>query len=392
MTPPGKRFAAIRLPTILTFTFFGTVLFHGIAKTSNTPDLGQSHLYLQTADTNSSSIPTGYASLQEINTPAQESILSNPLVSAISLRSKWPIVEPRPGVFNWSFLDSEIARAAHAGKSVILRIASGGVTVPGWVYEQGAQSFSFTDQNRYHPRYGRVISTAVPWDPIMLKYKKELIRAMGERYANNPAVKVVGEACANSNTEDWHLPNAPKDVVNWIRIGYTPNKLIDAGKQIIDASMAAFPNQAVVMSFNNGNLDRFDTNPDANYVQNALITYARERYGKRFIVQKNTLCARTPRSDVVIPKDVLYTFKRVGPPVTAQMLWFVTGDPTYRMGRPKNKLRPRDLNAFYDPVQTLQTSIAIGLEYGTVYQEVYAIDLLNPQFTQMLSDMRKKFR
>ena len=392
MTQARGSFDVIRVLAVTAFVFIQARTLPAVESEEKVPGMNPTRVALQSSESDSLTIPKGYASLQNVNIPAQEAILSNPLVSAVSLRSKWPSVEPNHGVFDWSFLDSEIARAAKAGKDVIIHVNSGGATVPSWVYEQGVQSLTFTDHNPYHPRFGRTISMALPWDPVMLKYKKELIRAEGERYANNPAVKVIGEACANTNTEDWHLPDTPEDLDNWKRAGYTASKLIDAGKEIIDTTMAAFPHQAMVMSFNSGNLDRFDSSSEPNYVQNALIAYARTRYGRRFIVQKNTLSARTVHADTVPPQNVLYSFKKAGSPIAGQMLWFVTNDNTDRMGRPTNRMRRRNATVPSDPVQVLQSAIAVGLEYGTEYQEIYAVDLLNPKLASMLSVMRRRFR
>ena len=210
-------------------------------------------------------IPFGYSSVEKEDLPSQNAILSNPLVTAISLRSKWTTVETNENVYNWSFLDSEINRASLANKSVILRVISGGVTVPNWVYNKGVQSFSFVEDQKQ-------VFMAIPWDRVMLKYKKELIEAEGKRYTNNLTIKVVDASCANSSSGDWHLPDTPIDIINWQNAGYTPDKLLHAGEQIIDTTMAAFPNQAVTMSFNSNNLDKVATNPNPtpNYVQKLL--------------------------------------------------------------------------------------------------------------------------
>ena len=47
---------------------------------------------------------------------------SNPDVVGVSIRQDWADLEPSEGSFNWSFLDSEVAKAAAAGKDVLLRI------------------------------------------------------------------------------------------------------------------------------------------------------------------------------------------------------------------------------------------------------------------------------
>ena len=44
------------------------------------------------------------------------------------------------------------------------------------------------------------------------------------------------------------MPHTPPDVANWLAVGYTSEKMLDAGKQIIDTTMAAFPSQQVTMA------------------------------------------------------------------------------------------------------------------------------------------------
>ena len=44
------------------------------------------------------------------------------------------------GAFDWTFLDSETGRATQANKDIILRVISGGVNVPAWVFGLGAPS------------------------------------------------------------------------------------------------------------------------------------------------------------------------------------------------------------------------------------------------------------
>ncbi len=66
-------------------------------------------------------------------------VYSDPDVDGISVRQKWGDLEPAEGVYNWTYLDNVTARAAAAGKAVLLRIGTGGGDIalggscPAWV-------------------------------------------------------------------------------------------------------------------------------------------------------------------------------------------------------------------------------------------------------------------
>src|SRR4051794_33180014 len=66
-------------------------------------------------------IPHGVFSLNGSGQGASETVLNNPDVMGISIRQGWMDLEPTEGTFDWSFLDSEVAKAAAAGKKVMLR-------------------------------------------------------------------------------------------------------------------------------------------------------------------------------------------------------------------------------------------------------------------------------
>src|SRR4051812_5101529 len=132
-------------------------------------------------------IPHGVFSLNGSGQGASESALNNPDVMGISTRQGWMDLEPTEGNFDWSFLDSEVAKAAAAGKKVMLRIGTQSGK-PAWVTtaieNAGGLFFSFDDNG---------VPTTVPvfWDPTFLAKKKAMITAVGAHFTNNPTVKIV---------------------------------------------------------------------------------------------------------------------------------------------------------------------------------------------------------
>ena len=150
--------------------------------------------------------------------------------------------------------------------------------------------------------------------------------------------------------------------------------MINACEDIIDATMAAFPNQVTLMAINRGakGLD-----PNADYVASKVVNYAMTQYPGRFIAQKNSLSARTwdPwTSSQLHGWQVLYDAR---PMVAGQMLWYVTDDPTCRMN---NKIMP------CDPVQMLRQAVTVGAHYEMLYQEIYQKDILNPDLSGVISE------
>ena len=177
-------------------------------------------------------------------TAASQAALDNPDVMGISIRQGWSDLEPTEGNFDWSFLDSEVAKAAAAGKQVMLRIGTQSGK-PAWVttaiQNAGGLFFTFDDDG---------VPTTIPvfWDPTYLAKKKAMITALGAHFTNNPTVKIVVASFANATSEDWNVPHTDADVANWFAVGYTTDKLVDAGRQIIETTMAAFPNQYVTLA------------------------------------------------------------------------------------------------------------------------------------------------
>ena len=76
--------------------------------------------------------PRGVFSLSNSDRIANEIVLNNPDVTGVCIRHSWASLEPAEGVFDWTFLDSEVARAAAAGKQVMLRIRTQEAK-PAWV-------------------------------------------------------------------------------------------------------------------------------------------------------------------------------------------------------------------------------------------------------------------
>ena len=144
-----------------------------------------------------------------------DQILNDPRIVGLDLGGKWPDIETTEGVYDWSSIDSELARAEAHGKKVKLEISSGGINIPDWLLANypDIQTFTFIDDNPYHSTYGQELTIPVFWDPIFLAKKIALIQAAGAHFAAHSSIVVVTCAFANATTGDWNIPNEPRRIL-----------------------------------------------------------------------------------------------------------------------------------------------------------------------------------
>jgi hypothetical protein len=213
---------------------------------------------------------------------------------------------------------------------------------------------------------GKNTSIPVFWDPTFLAKKTAMIQALGAHIGSNPALAIIVASFANATSEDWNVPHTPSDVTQWQRLGYTSDLLIGAGHTIIDATMAAFPNQVVTLAVgtNGLSLDKGNGDP-ANYVATTVRDDERALWPNRLIIQKNTLSTFIPAYPGT---DTIYAIMTdSAPDIAGQMLFQCENDPTYKV----NNGIP------IDPGLALTISINNGVSYSEKYVEIYQIDVVN---------------
>ena len=215
------------------------------------------------------------------------------------------------------------------------------------------------------------VPTTIPvfWDPTYLAKKTDMIRALGAHYASNRSIAIVSASFANATSEDWNVPHTSADVVNWFAVGYSTAKVLDAGQQIIDATMEAFPNQYVCLAINgdgptldNGSCDALT----ATCAAATAIANADASWPGRLIVQINSLSTCNPVEPG--PPDSAWNLHWSSKPnVAAQMVDNVYQENTYRA------------NCFNSGVYSsiLTACVNQGASYGTNYIEIYETDVRN---------------
>jgi len=277
----------------------------------------------------------------------------------LRLRQSWATIEPTEGVFDFSYLDSTIATCALHEKQVLLRVGTMSGR-PAWVDAAVSQNhgkfFRFTDQG---------VPTKIPvfWDPTFLAKKKALIAALGAHFTNNHTVSIVVVSFANATSEDWNVPHTPDLIPQWLSLGYSSALMVDAGAQLIGATLDAFPNQYVTLA-EGGDGNTLD--PDETYVARTAITAARLMYPNRLIVQRNALstCIPLPPGDEFSVWNLLWISQ---PDVAGQMLFQCFNDPNYTV----------NCGVPIDPALALMAAVDRGILYGMNYIEVYQTDARN---------------
>jgi len=301
--------------------------------------------------------PRGVYSIATSGKKIQDPVLTNPDVDGISLRQNWLDIEKTEGVYDWSYFDGQIARVAPVGKKVLLRLMTMGGR-PAWVdiAIQKAHGKFFTWSNGG-------VNTTIPafWDPTFLAKKKAMIAAMGAHFTNNPTVSIVCVSFANAITEDWNVPHTPSYITQWQNLGYTTANMLSAGQQLIDATMAAFPNQFVTLAVGStGNLDA-----DEETVARGAVDAARAAWPGRLIVQKNDLSTCIP---VAPGTDSLYDMIwDYQPDIAGQMLDLIYNKTGYKVS----------CGVPMDPTVTLETVVTLAIAYSEKRIEIYEGDVVH---------------
>ena len=338
----------------------------------------------------------GVYSLTGAGRPVASGVLSNPNVDGVSIRLHWNDLETADGVYDWTYLDTQISRVVAAGKSVSLRIGTGGGdatrgnggSVPGWVIDEITASVGGTPNDcthYFHFNNPPVADQAIPtfWEPIFVQKRRELLTALGAHFAGNTNIKVVFVGACNAKSSDWSVPDSAvvdnicgpgqSERSRLLGLGYTSQKLIDqacpaTGRGgVIDAAALAFPDKFIAYAV--GRNSGLDPTPD--YVAEHITQNARAKYGNRILIAKESLSQKTFEDDPYNqqPANNSWTILWELPPCAAQMASDVTS---------ANGLARMSGQRDGGPVQVLTDAVNVGADYGTVYQEIYQDDVTNP--------------
>ncbi len=127
-----------------------------------------------------------------------DALESFPGESTVYLRVTWAQLEPEEGKFNWTLLDTPAQRWIDAGKYCSFRVSCHETglryATPKWVRDAGARGYNIDVSGkpgrRITAKEGDTWEPAYD-DPVFLEKLENFIRAMAERYDNNPNVAFI---------------------------------------------------------------------------------------------------------------------------------------------------------------------------------------------------------
>ncbi|HEY1805302.1 MAG TPA: hypothetical protein VGG45_12580 [Terracidiphilus sp.] len=227
---------------------------------------------LRAAAAGASSVPV-YIVLRGQDRSKITQIASCPQVSGITLYYGWSSIEPKPGVYDFSQVLANVDQAIAAGKKVNIALLPGRWS-PAHVLNK-ASSIRWEQRDMYvENNAGSQANAPVPWDPAFESSFTNAIAAFGKALSgrNINSVAITGGSNTNGIEMNLHATDAELR-----RIGFTPQKYIQAWELYIDAYAKAFPNQVLTLAVHNQIGDSRN-----NEIPTQILDYARHALGSRF--------------------------------------------------------------------------------------------------------------
>ena len=364
-------------------------------------------------------------------------LVSNMGIVGIGISADWDIVNPSPGVYDWSTLDARIAQAEAAGFKINLIIGNSSANTPAWLLDSlpANQKIDLIDPAPGHSTFCGPITTALYWNPVFHQARLDLIAAAGVHYSSDPAIVAYTASFANHNSNDWNIqdtvgviscPACPPiipgyscgdtivdQVQQWLDAGWTEQAMLQVGKDICDAAAAAFPNQNIKMPI--GVTDSILGATDPGHTNGTQTTLCRDiedyiygnaslgippsPYANRFFMQRNSVTADWgdgTQYDTFTPgfdsgryiKYMIRAHAHPNPP------WTTPGQAGLQMidsatNGPINGCRLDDgpdgpCGPTCDPVCVMQASLDVSRTYGVDFIEIWQQDSQNPAFYRMI--------
>jgi len=386
--------------------------------------------------------PKGIWAAAGVDDDLPPGVVNNLGIVGIGVNEDWNLVNPAPGVYDWTLLDSRVAAAKAAGfRYIALAVTDSSDKTPQWLLDllPEDQKIALLDIASQHKTFCEPIVTALYWNPVFHQARLDLIAAAGAHYTNDPAIVATNAATfANHHSNDWNIqdwvgsvqcPRCPQppptlcgtqivdQVQQWMDAGWTEQQMLRVGKEICDAAAAAFPNQNIKLPIGGLTDNRMST-PDGdpahgNYTQlardienyvygNADLGIPPQPYANRFYMQRNVFTATWKNGDYYdtytppfeAEAYIKYMIRNHAKPANAggltpgqaglQMIASATLGPTTgcRLGGGDGN---GPCGPTCPPVCVMQTALDIARTYNTDFIEIFAQDAQNPDFYAMIT-------
>lgn len=321
--------------------------------------------------------PAGLVALtiyQQGRVPFPSAVFTDPSVGGVDLLAQWSNLEPAPGTFDWPILDCVFEQADVHHKFVALTLTPG-FTSPSWVLQLPGvqtQSFRYSYSNKAAAR-----PLPLPWNQPYLTSWFTFLGAVAARYGTNPEFRLIQVAGPTSVSSEMSLPDHTSgdtalpasangsDVAEWISLGYTPTRYVDAWRQAFAAYHRLFPDQYLALALYPGLPIGDNGSPDpaqSNATRLDVIAVGME-YKPQFDLQEDGVKGGVPP-----PSDPAYNS------VMANCGNIVTGLQNAK-------------STTVSPSEQGPPSLALGhvVAAGVDFWEVYTQDVVNPTMQAVMA-------
>jgi hypothetical protein len=186
----------------------------------------------------------------------------------VYIRLMWKQVNPEPGVYTIeeSELGQTIAALRRYGRRYSLRIMPNCLSgpdiedvAPPWIYDTGVQYVMVQTSTGGGQKF------PVPWGEAYLKAMDGIVAELAKRYDGDPALEYV-DVPVGSFGEIWFFG----DYNDWVRKGYSTDRVIDATKDLIDLCRRHFRRSRLAIPLGEGH---FQGERDRERIRNQVIEY-----------------------------------------------------------------------------------------------------------------------
>jgi hypothetical protein len=357
--------------------------------------------------------------------------LENPLVDGVVIGQTWSDLEPIQGtyVFNSAahgqsldsmiasveLADSQSRAAGGPGKWARLSIITGGPGVsaggakPDWLVNTAIPADAFAGGKfiTYYADNAHTTTATIPvfWEPTLLARHGLLAAAVGAHLASHPVIKGSLVAYANANTNDWNLGDISPIADGLPPAGSSPRSrwlttLTGSGYASMDVALTAAGNQTFAAYRSGMPANYFLTTPIGRLDDSTLNAgWTSTNRGNQVAAGVvNTAAAAVAPGLVIAQKQSLNALGtptapggtstwndlyQLAVPHAAQMVWHayndcqISTDPLYLDQWAGSRMSNGVNGLCDDSVKILKDAIDIGITYGTLWQEIYEIDIQN---------------
>ena len=266
-------------------------------------------------------------------TSSFENALAKPYIDGATIIAQWRIIEPAPGIFDFSSMDKWIGLAVAQHKKIGIGVMAG-CWSPDWLYDTNHRvhknKFNYNRNPQGTPECTELTLPSA-WDPVFVSEYNNMMGTMARHLhelsiAGSPpdaafdALRIVKIGGINNTTEELRLysnsyPHGDDGPCNqsdappiWLAAGFAPKKIVDAWVNIAQNIASAFPSKIMSIDIiyrsafplldDSGNLYRLPPQMD-NPLTGQIIAAGISHFRGRFAVQWNALNNRLSDRTVI---------------------------------------------------------------------------------------------